>query len=40
MIRTPFGPPVRRWPRNPVAPDPETVRQRVRSSGPAARPLL
>jgi len=33
-----FGPPMRRWPRNPVAPDPEMVRLRLRTTGPALNP--
>jgi hypothetical protein len=40
MMRPKYGPAMSRWPRNPVAPDPETVRQRIRSAGPAGRPLI
>ena len=35
-----FGLPFRNWPRNPAAPDPETVRLRTRATGQAGPPLV
>jgi hypothetical protein len=40
MSRLKFGPALRRWPRTPLAPDPENVRLRTRATGNPARPLI